>query len=1747
MRGVSKRYYLRQIVACVLSCWMLLGMPMSAVLANPNPNNNALPYGIMSGSSSGVTTNTAGQTMNIGSNVGQTVIKWRNFDIGEDRTVNFLQGGGWVLNQVYASDYMATGIHGKLNAANCGIIVTNPRGIVFGPKALVNAKNFTASGLRMDIDKFKDTKFEFDSSFASGSGVVTVGAGAQINAQETVALIGKKVFNMGTIQAGSGGAVVMNAADKVVISTAGGKINVTPTISGDAKDYVVDNGGSNGTGTGIINASGAEVVLAAGDIYSTAIKDAESLTAKSHTNIRINGELSATGDITLWADYNGDTHGNMHAGYDDSTKTSFNVPITAGGNIEIRGNEVRLGGPVAALNGNLTITGRDCLPSEPEVKWFDVWAYDTLYAKGNIEISATGEERVITGYHYGRPIYGTVYKPGTIHLFGDVTADADIKLFNNTYTYNTTDNGVTLLAGNNIELLNSGDPYENATFLHGQHYLALRAGNEILAPMSTEIGVWGSTLVMQQDPTLNLANFNLANQSDTDLTLISTGESVVATTGENAANNWKSIGAHAKENITLGTDFDDSNLEITLGDSGTNGKSLWAEDGYIEIDGFNVKNSDDFADWDLEAGTTLSVSVEHGINLGGDVTSGGDMELISDNDKRYGHDTVVAGNINSGGTLLIEGSNIDIHSAHSQSDMDIYAHGLYGTENEPDEPLIGSGDVRVGGTLTTTDGHIQITATEVAGGATTGPGFSQGSAGVPYDATGTIYLADDVTANSGDGDDVLLNSNTVALNSIKIESTGDDVVLLEGKTLRGEGSLVIKAADDIKLGGHDATETGAPGETSTYGNLTLDAGDDIFAFGDLSSDTGDIETFSSDTTTNLYGDVTAYDGSIIFHNSVSALGSGTQTFSAQGSGSKLQAMGSVAKPMSGNLILSGGSDLDYEVQLGGDVTVSGGGNLFVGTGSDDTTVAAGKTLKSTGGDVKVSDRLNGQGDLNIWAADDITIGGDATVDGHFVAQAGQVSGRESTLSTRSVTAGSMVLESGNRSVDGTKRDNVNVAYGENLETTNGDLVVIADDHIYLGGDVTSAGDAKILANQDSGNGGIVGNVKVEGNILADNVEVEGRNVTLDGNVEAYGSATTTGTIDITADDKAMNGSDGDVTVGGTLAAYGDITVEATDDITLQGGLFDGYDASALTFGDISLLANRGGYSGAYGGNLSVAHDVISLGGDVTMDASADTIFLGGDVFAFDDVWLMTNTKFNGSGHQNVQAVNGGIRADGFVRKVTSGDLTLRSGGTNDDGLGIDLRYDGYGPGVSTYSGNIWIIGLGGDVQISDDVTTFGPGLCTWGHCPCSGWETGGVMIASAGKIYTEGYDDALNVNIWGNSDHYKQLGVYDRFGFLGSGTFGPEDNVGPMYAEQVELPRLAIAIVSNEELKLGPDGSLNAFGTYYEPELIDESFYSPDDRGMFRFLAADNTEIGGHVRNEGDAFDAAIYTASFTSGVTVDMPVQIKSRETVGDLILFSVNNNEQQYRCVPRGAMIVDAYDVVTLGDNFKSSLADRQVGDRLEVASRITEWLDDAVGRLPFPEDLPLPEGYKYVMRGAGLENPIITDGRAWVLEDKGDDNPPLTLAPLFREEVLDQSGCPALMQWFASEVELPKDQINVILNNADYLATDIQPCDSCARLKHQADTMARMDQGQIDVWANTVMTGMAGPISPEMMDGIRTALAGNPAALSFDDAATEYVRVLNEELGFDRESAVALLTSKYTPNQAELEAYINARVGM
>jgi hypothetical protein len=253
---------------------------------------------------------------------------------------------------------------------------------------------------------------------------------------------------------------------------------------------------------------------------------------------------------------------------------------------------------------------------------------------------------------------------------------------------------------------------------------------------------------------------------------------------------------------------------------------------------------------------------------------------------------------------------------------------------------------------------------------------------------------------------------------------------------------------------------------------------------------------------------------------------------------------------------------------------------------------------------------------------------------------------------------------------------------------------------------------------------------------------------------------------------------------------------------------------------------------------------------------------------------------------------------------------------------------------------------------------------------------------------------------------------------------------------------------------------------------------------------------------------------------------------------------------------MVIDAFDSVTFGKLFEGALANGDVGDRLEVVSRITEWLFQAVGRLPYPYGGgPFPLDYTYVLRGAGLDNPAIaaaTDGRgrAWVLED------PLSPAPLHEEAgqaleplTLGVAGCPALVAAVSAELGVPGDTIQVSLANSFALNTNIQPCESCARLLNAA-TILRDEDGSGMAAMNQVFNTVApagAPFTPEMATSIATAFAGRvndgtqyATAIEYIDAFVRYIAVLDTEMGSpvaDGDS-IAFVMEKYGAGITENE---------
>ena len=126
-----------------------------------------------------------------------------------------------------------------------------------------------------------------------------------ISAQE-VRLIGSSVLNKGTILAPAG-LVIMAAGENVYLGQEDSDIVVEVAMADPANHTVTNNGYIGGGKAGIKGCVGGDttegpaVILAAGDVFSTAMSGLESLRAEAKRNISFSGNVSANGFIDLEA------------------------------------------------------------------------------------------------------------------------------------------------------------------------------------------------------------------------------------------------------------------------------------------------------------------------------------------------------------------------------------------------------------------------------------------------------------------------------------------------------------------------------------------------------------------------------------------------------------------------------------------------------------------------------------------------------------------------------------------------------------------------------------------------------------------------------------------------------------------------------------------------------------------------------------------------------------------------------------------------------------------------------------------------------------------------------------------------------------------------------------------------------------------------------------------------------------------------------------------------------------------------------------------------------------------------------------------------------------------------------------------------------------------------------------------------------------------------------------------------------
>ncbi|MCR6653742.1 MAG: filamentous hemagglutinin N-terminal domain-containing protein [Cellvibrionaceae bacterium] len=141
-------------------------------------------------------------------------VDWQSFDVSTNERVEFVQPGqsAVALNRILGNK--GSEILGRIDA-NGHVILVNPRGVVFGEGAVINAGGLIASGLQINPEDLMNGDLVFKRIEGMDSTVINSG---MINAASggNVALLGARVENRGLISAKLGSVILASGKEAVL-------------------------------------------------------------------------------------------------------------------------------------------------------------------------------------------------------------------------------------------------------------------------------------------------------------------------------------------------------------------------------------------------------------------------------------------------------------------------------------------------------------------------------------------------------------------------------------------------------------------------------------------------------------------------------------------------------------------------------------------------------------------------------------------------------------------------------------------------------------------------------------------------------------------------------------------------------------------------------------------------------------------------------------------------------------------------------------------------------------------------------------------------------------------------------------------------------------------------------------------------------------------------------------------------------------------------------------------------------------------------------------------------------------------------------------------------------------------------------------------------------------------------------------------------------------------------------------------
>lgn len=1129
------------------------------------------------------------------------IIDWGSFSIGSGYGVTFDQQFGAssvTLNRVVGYGYGATAsaIDGALSA-NGSVFIINPAGITFGGGSQVNVGALVASTMDISNANFDagvaSGSFQFEPMTDVGNQAITTDVGAAITttAGGTVALLGRQVFNQGTITT-PGGSVVFGSAENVTLDFAGDGLTML-TIQGPG----IAKPGSTAcpslpcpgpvlptlVNSGTINADGGQILMrtaassvGGGDIINVGTLRAQSLVSRGG---RV--ELTTDGRVSL----------------------GFSSPSAGGftGELDVSGQAGASGGNVLVRASDFVMFNNDSAPLNPT----DPASVGSLINAsgaingGVVDIVATNQAQILSLSSILAD--GAAGRGGQVSLVGgdtglgarawisanggagaggriDVSGSSGLSLFGLLSATGTSAGGIV----NTSTLTDAFD-------LRG---LRVEAGSSGVA------GIW----------TISAPYLSVISGSDSgELDSAAGGSNLQDAEINHALSSGTSVVLRAASDVYL----DDAQIQT---DSGLDLLFAIDANGSIDGTGFSIVGQGGRLDMRFNADAASTDTGFAGISFGNASldSNGGSILMYGQSDTANGFASSYASGIRLDAvTLATGGGNLLLRGASTGADAGFDDAGVAVSGGSLD---VGSGDIRIVGEGAQFVSGVRIASGPLQAGSIDIRGVASGS--------GDGIVLSSYAIDSGGGDiflDGRGGGTGVSVSYASFDSGGGDIVV-HGEGGSGNGvdlfGSISSGGGQVSLDGSSAQAEGLVFQAG-YGGGIVSAGGDIFLSG-----------------------VGATGGAMLVGNGygTTTLDSGGGEIGIYGSASGAAAVGVTLSQLP---VLSGAGNI-------GVVGLSGAGtSIAFSTGSSLTTTSGDISVAGVGADVGLlldgavtlatdSGRLDLRGRGTAAAASGLVIAngvsivtgsGGIALAGEGGSGAGVALGANTLLDAGS---GMVVLRAGNDgSSDAVRIDGaLRAGAGVNLRPGGVDLNGLAydriDDGILLGSGGGFALDAAELAMIDAPEL-VIGSRQHAGAIRVTQDTVRNGNLTLQNQGGSGGIELQAG-VDVGGGVLALL-SGGSIVQTATAAIHAhSLLAQAGGDVLLglaqndvasttlagqAGGDFQFQDATDLAIGSVSAS----GFDAATGAMSGESSSGITTGGELLVRNLAGDLTLGADLAA----------------------------------------------------------------------------------------------------------------------------------------------------------------------------------------------------------------------------------------------------------------------------------------------------------------------------------------------------------------------------------------------------------------------------------------------------------------------------------------------------------------------------------------------------